>query len=427
MSATSFVFSWLQSAFLGVALAALGPVAIPRAAAQPFPNDAEQQIQAVRDTQAIAQMDVIRDSLIGFADNLTTLADFGSLLYDFRDLKPPPDASPATSAFFAWIQPMQNWLAQGGGEVPNQQTVLLLQSMYAVTDAVRQDLARPQTDPAYATLSSHTLETLGSLTLAWSTSNDVLQKAVDAGKISQSFAKYAGFLSFGAADLTAGLAQGVGSGNWKNPDTVAHLLDALNRGSWAAVGFLASGGDREVADLFSNAAGFAATFARDHTVDMFANAYMQYGGYNQAILDLYTSAQNARLAHNQAPVSFEAFVGFDAQTLAAIDPTQRGAADARFGLRPPPSPSRDTTQVTVTTHTIQDHYNESCQSGFCVRTALPIPSATDPSRSADGRGGVEFDLRPVSDGQLDRQLIDKVLSGQANHTGAWTIHRQEGH
>ena len=414
----------LLFALTGNAIAATSLLSIRHAAAQPLQNSAAKQIQDAQADYAATQVDITRDFLTEFADNLKTLADFGSLLYGARDLKLPSDASPATQAFFARIQPMQNWLAGGGSEIPDQYD--LLQKIYEVADAIRQDLARPQTDPMMAALSSHTLETLGGLGLDWVTNANVLQKLADTGKISQPFAKFSGFLSFGADDLAAGIAGGVGSGNWQDPETAAHLLDALNRGAWAAVGFLVSGGDREVADLFSSAAGFAGAFVRGHTVDMFATAYMKLGGFDQAILDQYVSAQQARVAHNQAPVSFEDFVGFDPEILRAIDPTQRGAADAMFGLHVPPSPPRDTTQVTVITRTTYDHYNEVCQSGFCVRTDLTSAPHSDPSGSADGRGGVKFDIKPTSAGHLEINLVGKVLGGQHGNAGVWKIQRQEG-
>jgi hypothetical protein len=290
---------------------------------------------------------------------------FAKLIYGFRDLTPPPDASAATRAFFNQIRPTQDWLARGGGGIPDQHEFLL--KAYDLVEAIRQDLARSRTDPVMATLSSQTLQALRGMAFGWVTSSDNLQKWADAGKISKPLAKYAGFLSFGAEDLVQGIVGWTEHGTWQNPETAAHLLDAVNRGTWAAVGFMASGGNRQVADLFSSAAGFVGTFARDHTVDSFADAYMKFGGFDKAILDQYASSQQARLAHHQAPVSFEQFVHFDANILRAIDPTQRSAADARFGLRPPPAPPPDTTQViTRTTH---EFYSDVCRSGFCVRTA----------------------------------------------------------
>jgi hypothetical protein len=43
-----------------------------------------------------------------------------------------------------------------------------------------------------------------------------------------------------------------------------------------------------------------------------------------------------------------------------------------------------------------------------------------------GRGGVEFRFVPVSAGSLETDLVRKVLGGQSNNAGVWTIQRQEG-
>jgi len=48
---------------------------------------------------ADTQIEITRSFLESFADNLTTLAEFGKQIYDLRDLKAPKDASPETKAF----------------------------------------------------------------------------------------------------------------------------------------------------------------------------------------------------------------------------------------------------------------------------------------------------------------------------------------
>jgi hypothetical protein len=368
----------LTPVLLGVAIAATSFLPCPHAAAQTAQNSAAQQIQGAQvDRDFLVKF---ADNLKTFADNLKTSADFGKLLYDFKNLKPPPHASAETRAFFDRIRPAQAGLAGLGSAKPEGYD--LLANIYELVDAIHQDMDRSSTSASMAPLSSHTLETLGTAGLAWVTSNDFLKKLVDAGKIdpqvgiSKPFAKYAGVLSFGADDLVAGLARLAGNGNWQDPETVSHLLDAFNRGTWAAVGFMVSGGNREVADLFSSAAGLVGTTVRERTVGMFADAYIKLGGFDKAILDQYSQAQRVRLTLNKPAQSFEEYVNFDAKMLRAIGPTQRSAADARFGLRAPPSP-RDTTPAIVISRITHDSYNEVCQSGFCVRTDLTSAQHVD--------------------------------------------------
>jgi hypothetical protein len=212
--------SRLASPLLGVAIAVSSSLPGPYAAAQTSRNNAERQIQAAQADHTAAQFDISRDFLVEFADNLKTFADFGKLLYDFRDLKLPPDASAATRAFFDRIRPIQDGLARGGREVPDQHE--LLQKVYDVVKSLREDLARPHTDPLMATLSSQTLQTLRGMAFDWVTSSDTLQKWATAGKISQPFARYTGFLSFGADDLAQGMVGWAEHGTWRNPETAAH-------------------------------------------------------------------------------------------------------------------------------------------------------------------------------------------------------------
>jgi len=257
---------------------------------------AGQQMAIASGENAQAQIEMTRDFLEAFADNLSTLAESGHLLNDFSGIQLPDNASPAARAFFNKIGPAQNWLAAGGHEGPDRYA--LLSNIYDLIDSVHQDLDRPASTPLMAVLSSHTLEKLGGIGLDWISDNGHLQDLLKAGKISAPFAKYAGFLAFGADDLVAGAARLAGGANWQDPETATHLVDALNRGAWAAVGFLVSGGNAEVAKIYSDAANLVASVGRKVTLDAFVTADMQLGGAGAAILDEYIQAQNARLAHN---------------------------------------------------------------------------------------------------------------------------------
>jgi hypothetical protein len=332
---------------------------------------ADQQVATAAAEHAQTQIEITRDFLEDFAANLKTLADFGSLLYDFRDLKPPRDASPTALKYIDKILPMQDWLRQGGNELPNN--LNLLSNIYDVIDSLRQDISRPTTNSLTVVVTSHTLESLEKMQLTWVTSNDVLQMLVDTGKISAPFAKYAGFLALGADDFAAGAGRLLGNHDMSDPETVTHLVDAANRAAWGTVGFLTSGGNPDAAKIYSDAANLVATVGRKVTLDAFVAADMKFGGAGAAILDQYTQAQYVRLAHNQPAQSFEQFINFDSAILRLIDPATRSSADARFGIRLPPL--RDPDPTIVVTNTTHDAYREVCLSGFCTRTSVPDASA----------------------------------------------------
>ena len=334
----------------------------PLAAQAPRSLPADHQLAIAQGAYDASQLQINSDFLASSAENLKTMADWGTVLSNLRDLKLPDNPSPATIGFFNRIKPYQAYLGAAGTDSPALHDFLL--SAYAVADAIKQDLARPPGNPILTALSSNTLEQIQKFEFEWITSAKTLKALTDAGKISEPFAKYAGFLSFGAEDLAIWAGQGTGTGKWSDPEVLSHLLDGINRGAWAAVGFLASGGNREVAEAFSGAAGFIAPFVRDHTVDFFADQFMRWGGVNQTIIDQYTQAQQAHMARQQPVQSFEQFVGFNPAILQSVGRNAIANADARFGVRPPP----DQMPESVVTRTTSESYREVCRSGFCTRT-----------------------------------------------------------
>jgi hypothetical protein len=404
----------LASAALGAAIAIFSPLSVRHAAAQTPRESGAQQSQDV-------QVYVRRDFLAGLAENLETFAEtvktsteFGKLFYDLHDLKRPRDPSPVARGFFDRIQPAQAVL--GGLGKPDHYD--FLSRVYDLAHAIREDLNQPPAAGDMAILYPHTLEAAGKMGLAWVTSHEVLQQLVEAGKIdprigiSETFAKSAGVLAYGADDLMVFVARGASSGNWwKNPETLEHGLDALNRGLWAGVGFMLGG--REGADLFSNAADLTAKTAREYSAKWFAKAWAEHQGRDQTILGLYANAQLTRLAHHKTAISFEEFVNFDKQILGTIDLAKVRAANAGFGVHPPVSPPRETKQDVATTRIIQERYREVCRSGFCVRTELTSAQHADSSRNA---GGVIVDPRPLSAGTIPPGFTQKMLKKCADAT-----------
>jgi hypothetical protein len=436
---------WRVGASLLVVAAFVAPLAVSAPAAGQSLS-AQEQLQSA-DSQldlsnVQANMAVTRDYLESLADNLKTTADSLQQLSELQDLKPRLSSADADSPFFRSLSVVQDPLR--GAEAEQADRYELLSKMYDVVDALRSDLNRtpaPNSNPAMVALSSETAAKLDGLAISWLASAKYLTPLVQDGLVSNSFRRYAGVVSAGAADLVsavkeisangfgdpngvsdlakatiesaqaaltkgfvarsvarplgsmtlgaddvvAGVARGLANGNWSDPETMTRLLDGLNRTAAGTVGYLVSDGNPKVAKWFSDTADFAATTLREHTVQQFADAYMTYGGTDQLIREQYDAAQNALAAHHQAPLTIEQYAHNDPDMLRALGANAREVAAARAMAHASAAPVIPS-PIEVESRTWTESYRETCIAGACTRINLMPAPATPP----DKVGGVRI-------------------------------------
>jgi hypothetical protein len=385
---------------LSIALALAGPaLGAPPEMTRLTPD---QQIALTLEKWADKEIEVDREFLAQFAKNLKTFADFGKILYKYRDLKMSPGRPTATSrAFFDRIRPTQKWLSQGASKteqlVPDKYR--LLPHAYDLVKSIEKDLTRDEFRSARAVVSSNTVQAAVGFGASLIYSEDFLKEYFRENRHSPFRVKLPGFLTFGAEELSKGIYGEISKGQFGNPEDVEHLLDGLNRAAWAAVGYLASGGNMKAASLIADMGGFIATNVRERSLQFWVDRFMENYKIDQAILDTYENAQRARIAHNQPAQSFEEFVGNDdSETFKFIKPEQIRAANARFGL---PSPDRTTTSFSSTL-TTKEHYREACDQSGCTHTDL----ATRPPAK---EGGVRINPQPQLVGQPDGDFAARLI------------------
>jgi hypothetical protein len=400
-------------------------------------RSAREQIEAAGADFDAANIEATRDYIANLADNLKTTADGLKTLYDLRDAK-PWSTSQADLSFFKNIAPTQDLLS--GIDAEKADHYDLLQKLYDAADALRDDLQRtpaPHSNLAMVALSSDTFTKLGGVAIYLLASDKFLTPLVRDGMVSKSFRRYAGIISAGAGDLAsavkeisangirdpegvsdlakaatesahaaissgflprsvarplaawtlgaddvaAGVARGLASGNWRDPETASRLLDGINRSAWGAVGYLVSDGNPKVAQWFSDTADFTAKTVRAQTLQLSVDGTMSFGGYDQAIRDQFAATQNALAAHHQPLLTIEEYAHGDPTILRALGASAQEVAAARSLANSGAVPKVES-PIEVVTRTTTESYRQVCQAGFCTR--INLAAVAQPTEKVGG-------------------------------------------
>ncbi len=292
-------------------------------------------------------LQVDRSALVAFSNNLIALADRLGTAHDALTL-------------------MADGMKHAKSGLPDSFGHLM--KLSALMSAVEKDLTQ-STSSRITLLSSHTVEQLFRFGLEWLTDADTVKWMQQAGLVSETLARRLGYLTFGVDDMAAGVGRMVRSGRLDDIEGVTHLLDGANRTAWGAVGYLVSGGNRFVGEVFANVGGIAAETARDWTLPAFERAYAKLGGVDKTLMQSYIDAQSLIVSHGQRPKTFEEYFGWDKSIVNQLSKRQLQSVNARFGLQSLPQ-SQWPAAVRVLSRTKHEHYREFCRGGFCTRTDL---------------------------------------------------------
>ncbi|MGD0190657.1 MAG: hypothetical protein ABSD74_07940 [Rhizomicrobium sp.] len=220
----------------------------------------------------------------------------------------------------------------------------------------------------YVELSSHTLEAIGAIGSSVYTDPAALEDLSKLGLIRESTARGLAGLSFGASDVTAGVAQMVGSRRIDNVDAVTSVLDGINKTAWGLATFAATG-NWEDAKAASQLADLVVKGDRALTEKLFITKYASASGTDTAIVDLWRNAQLAAAKRGGHVQSIEDFYGRDPTILNVVSEAMRSKADAEFKLAGSPILTSHQPDD-VTTRRIVENYRETCVGGICVRQNL---------------------------------------------------------
>jgi hypothetical protein len=229
----------------------------------------------------------------------------------------------------------------------------------------------------FLSLGSHTIEVALKYAVESATDPDRIAKALQQGLISPLSAKALGSLNLGGGDMIAG-AEHLLSQQTDRVEAWATLLDGINKSAWAGLGYAISGGNSSVAKTFSIIGGMAVQSGRTITAPMFT-AYNNWStGADQNLIQIWMTAEAARIRHGEKLRSFEEFYKSDPVILSQVSEADRQSANARLGLASPPPSQGSRMNVEVITRTFSEAYREVCNSGFCVRTDLSLTTPATP-------------------------------------------------
>jgi hypothetical protein len=399
--------------------------------------DANQQIEAAKKTYSEAQVEIKTDFLKVFSTTLKNAADFGKFLSEVRDFDQVKPATPEFRALLDTIRPVKGQLPKL--DESQAKTFDRLSKAYDLIDSIGKDLANPP-HGSYTVLSSNTFEQLMKFGLDSLLDDTALKQMISVGSIkglknlgvSAAFARGAGVVSFGGADIAAGIGRAVGSGHWNDLEAVTNICDGINKTAWGGLGLALSGGNRAVADAFAEAGGGLAWAAREATAPAMIAWQMKQDGVGETIIAQYEAVQRARIAKHLGAQSLEAFLGFDPQLIAAISPEMRHAVNARFG-QTSPALNDNLYSNSFISRRSQDNYREVCKAGWCVRTAIaaapdritikPAPLGPQDAHATPPRtepAGIAGNVDPVGEIVDGSDLKARIRAGRTG-SAAWDI------